>query len=79
MGKKKWLKGNEKKGENAYFFILLKKNAYYFPNWLKIYKIAQKSLKTYQEGGGGAKKMHLKFKIKKNKGKKKKLNKKKWK
>ena len=42
VGGKKWLKGNEKRGENAYFSPKWKKYTYFFPNWLKIYKIAQK-------------------------------------
>ena len=46
---KKLLKGNETRGGEMHIFSPIgKKNAYFFPNWLKIYKIAQKMLKFFR-------------------------------
>ena len=43
LGGKKWLKGDEKKGENSYFHPQLVKSMLIFPpNWLIIYKIKKK-------------------------------------
>ena len=46
---KKWLEGDEKGGGAMYIFSPLgKKYAYFFPNWLKIYKIAKKGLNIFR-------------------------------
>ena len=43
MIEKEW-----KKGGKCLFFPQFEKTAYFFPNWLKIYKIAQKKDKNIQ-------------------------------
>ena len=44
---KKLLKGDEKGGEMHIFSPISKKYAYFFPNWLKMYKIAQKKAEKF--------------------------------
>ena len=43
--------GDEKRGENAYFFPPIgQKYAHFFPDWLKIYKITKKVWKFFPFG-----------------------------
>ena len=60
LGGKKWLEGDERKGENAYFS----------PNWwkigshlLNIINLIWRQKYIYQEGEGGGQKMNFKFNI----------------
>ena len=59
---KKIIKGDEKRGKMHIFSPIGKKYAYFFPNWLKIFKMAKKGWKFYikshlgkniKKGGGG--------------------------